>query len=202
MKTFLLMAALFAFPAFALDAGSVDVVLDSPDAGLVVDAGVVDTAPMAPIVVSLPDGGVGDLSAPTMVKTVFTAVKTGNWWVAAAALLVLVVGLLRSMGKKFHAWLPDNNILDKPLFFLFDTKVGAWLLNWLTAIAGGVGTAIAAGVQPDFSIWKSVVMVSTTGSMLVELYKDIMEWIKSAQEKKAAAKAAAVPPPPAVPPVA
>ena len=202
MKPFLLIAALFAFPAFALDAGSVDVVLDLPDAGLVVDAGVVDTAPMAPIVVSLPDGGVGDLSAPTMVKTVFTAVKTGNWWVAASAFLVLIVGLLRSLGKKFHAWLPDNNILDKPLWFLFDTKVGGWLLNWLTAIAGGVGTALAAGIQPDFSIWKSVLMVSTTGSMLVELYKDIAAWIKEGQAKKAAAKAAAVPPPPAVPPVA
>lgn len=202
LRSIVLLAALFAFPAFALDAGSMDIILDSPDAGLVVDAGVVDTAPMAPITVSLPDGGVGDLSPTTMVVTVFTAVKTGNWWVAAAAFLVLVVGVLRSMGKKFHAWLPDNNILDKPLWFLFDTKVGGWLLNWLTAIAGGVGTAMAAGIQPDFSIWKSVLMVSTTGTMLVELYKDIVEWIKTANEKKAAAKAAAVTPPPAVPPVA
>lgn len=201
-RSIVLLAALFAFPASAVDAGSVEVVLDSPDAGLVVDAGVVDSAPMAPITVSLPDGGVGDLSAPTMVKTVFTAVKTGNWWVAASAFLVLIVGLLRSLGKKFHAWLPDNNVLDKPLWFIFDTKVGGWLLNWLTAIAGGVGTALAAGIQPDLSIWKSVLMVSTTGSMLVELYKDIAEWIKEGQAKKAAAKAAAVPPPPAVPPVA
>lgn len=183
MKTFLLLAALLAVPAFAQDAGAA---LDL-DAGVVNNAGVgVADAPMKPLMIAQPDGGMEEAVPAELVKTVFTAVKTGNWWLAASAFLVLIVGLLRSLGKKFHEWLPDDNILDKPLFFIFDTKIGAWILNWLTAIAGGVGVALAAGVQPDFSLWKSVLMVSTTGTMLVELYKDIAEWWKGFQEKKAA----------------
>lgn len=163
----------------------------------VIDGGVVtvDTAPMPAMTFASPDGGVVDLSAPVLVKTIFDGVKTGNWWLVASAFLVLVVGLIRAFGKKFHDWLPDDNVLDKPLFFIFDTKVGAWILNWLTAIAGGVGMALASGIAPDWSLWKSVLMVSTSASMLVELYKDIAEWWKARQAKvaeEAAAKAAVV----------
>jgi len=189
MKTFLLAAALFALPAFALDGGSVDVVLD------VVDAGAVVAPAVSPVLGQVVDAGV-PFEAPAatdLVKTIFTGVKTGNWWLVAGAFLVLVVSILRSSGKKFHEWLPDNNILDKPLFFLFDTRVGGWILNWLTAMAGGIGTALVAGVTVDFSLWKSVVMVSTSASAIFELYSDIMAWVKTktAAKKEAAAKAAA-----------
>ena len=185
MKTFLLIAALLAVPAFAQeDAG----VFDGGDGTTVLGA------PTPALVFASPDGGVADLSAPVLVKTIFVSVKEGKWWVAASAFLVLIVGLFRVFGKKFHAWLPDKNILDKPLWFLFDTKVGAWLLNWLTAIAGGVGTALAAGIEPDFPLWKSVLMVSTTGTMIVELYKDIAEWVKAIRAKKDATQAPVIPP--------
>ena len=188
MKWITLAVALLAAPAFA-------------DAG-VEDAGVAAVMVMPPVaVVASPDGGVAvapDVAAAaSLVKTVFTGVKSGNWWLAAGAFLVLVVSLLRTSGKKFHEWLPDDNILDKPLLFLYDTKIGGWILNWLTATAGGIGTAMAAGVPVDGSLWKSVVMVSTSASALFELYSDIMAWWKA----RAAKKAAAVPPPPAVAPV-
>jgi hypothetical protein len=174
MKSTVLAAFLLSASAFAQDAGL------TADSGLSQDAGEVSITMSSPII-SLPDGGVKlDVQAEvSMVKTVFTAVKTGNWWLAAGAFLVLVVSLLRTAGKKFHEWLPDNNILDKPLIFIYDTKVGGWILNWLTATAGGLGTAMMAGVAIDFSLWKSVVMVSTSASALFELYSDIMEWWKN-----------------------
>ncbi len=188
-RLLLLSLALFAAPTFAQD-------VDGGDGTTVVGA------PTPALVFASPDGGVADLSAPVLVKAMFTGVKEGNWWLVASAFLVLVVGLIRAFGKKFHDWLPDENVLDKPLWFIFDTKVGAWILNWLTAIAGGVGMALASGIAPDWTLWKSVLMVSTSASMLVELYKDIAEWIKMRQVKKAeeaAAKAAVVAPPPAAP---
>jgi hypothetical protein len=202
MRT-LLLVVLFSLPAFA-DAGT-----DVPDAGVLEVAVVPATAPSTAVVV---DGGVLEVIpadpavAASMVKTVFVGVKEGNWWLVAAALLLLVVGFLRGIGRKFHDWLPDNNIMDKPLIFFYDTKVGGWILNWLTATAGGVGTAMAAGVSVDWSLWKSVLMVSTSASALFELYKDIKEWVvaKMAAKKKAAeeeaAKKAAVTGAPAEPP--
>jgi hypothetical protein len=202
MRT-LLLVVLFSLPAFA-DAGT-----DVPDAGVPEVAVVPATAPSTAVVV---DGGVLEVIpadpavAASMVKTVFVGVKEGNWWLVAAALLLLVVGFLRGIGRKFHDWLPDNNIMDKPLIFFYDTKVGGWILNWLTATAGGVGTAMAAGVSVDWSLWKSVLMVSTSASALFELYKDIKEWVvaKMAAKKKAAeeeaAKKAAVTGAPAEPP--
>lgn len=144
------------------------------------DAGAVAITVSDPVV-TIPDGGVKlDIPAEmNMVKVVFTSVKEGNWWLAAGALLMVVVSLLRTSGKKFHEWLPDNNILDKPLIFLYDTKIGGWVLNWLTALAGGIGTAMAAGVTVDMSLWKSVVMVSTSGTALFELWDDLVTWWKN-----------------------
>lgn len=193
---------LLSTPALAEDAGATDagtptitmsevVIKGSVDAGVpeVVDAGVPVAIPADPA------------AAVSMVKTIFVAVKEGNWWLAASALLVLVVGLLRTLGKKFHEWLPDNNILDKPLIFLYDTKVGGWLLNWLTALAGGVGTAMAAGVHVDWSLWKSVLMISTSASAVLELVKDITAWVKT-KFKKADPPAPAPAPAPTEPPKA
>lgn len=197
MRWFVLAVALFAgVPAFAQDAG---VVLD--------DAGITAVVPATPATTPsvVIDGGTVDVlpttpaAAVSTVKIVFTAVKDGNWWLAAAGILLLIVGLLRTLGRKFHDWLPDNNIMDKPLIFLYDTKIGGWLLNWLTATAGGVGTAIAAGVAVDWSVWKSVLIVSTSGTALFELYQDIKEWWVARQ---AAKKAAATPTPAVEPPKA
>jgi len=183
IRSFVLVAVLLSAPALA-DAGTVV----SEDAGVVA----VVAIPAVAIEASV-DAGV-PMPVPTeLVKTIFTGVKTGNWWLVAGAFLVLVVSVLRTSGKKFHEWLPDNNILDKPLIFIYDTKIGGWVLNWFTAMAGGIGMAMAAGMPVDFSLWKSVVMVSTSASALFELYSDIMAWVKtrSAAKKEAAAKVTA-----------
>jgi uncharacterized membrane protein YbaN (DUF454 family) len=195
MKTLALVVALLATSAFAdvdasvalVDAGSPVVVIapiNVPMEALSLDAGV---------------GGPVDMAGSTdLIKTVFVGVKTGNWWLAASAFLVLVVSLLRTAGKKFHDWLPDNNILDKPLWFFFDTRVGGWVLNWLTAIAGGLGTALAAGMVVDFSLWKSVLMVSTSATALFQLWSDVMDWWK--KRKAAPAPVPAPAPAPVEPP--
>ena len=194
IRAFVLVVALASVSAFA-DAGV-------ENAGVDVDAGVAVVAPVVPMASLAIDAGTVDVpieveASVSMVKTVFTAVKTGDWWLAAGAFLVLVVSLLRTAGKKFHEWLPDDNILDKPLIFLYDTKIGGWVLNWLTALAGGIGTAMAAGVPVDMSLWKSVLMVSTSASALFELWKDVSEWWAS---RKKAEPAPAPVAPPAEPP--
>ena len=139
-----------------------------------------------------------------IVRAIYVAVKSGNWWLAGTALLILVVGLLRKLGKPAHKWLMQFGsgpwfYVNKIFWFFFDTKVGAWVMNWMTAVAGGLGTAWAAGSVIDHSIVKSVVIVSTSGTMLIELYKDIKEWWVSYKTRKAteaAAAAAALPKPP------
>lgn len=140
-------------------------------------------------------------SEAAIVREVFLAVKSGNWWLAASAFLILVVGLLRKYGKKVHEFLDDNNPLDKWFFHpIFDTKIGGWVLNWLTAIAGGLGTAWAAGSKIDGSLMQSVLLVSTSATVLIELWDDVKEWWDARKAKKAAdavAAAAALPKPPA-----
>jgi hypothetical protein len=123
-------------------------------------------------------------------KVVFLIVKNGNWFGAAAALLVLVVSLLRLYGKKVHAFLSDKkSALDVPFKFLFETKPGGWLLNFATAVAGGMGTALLASEPITWALLKPIVEVSVTGSALWELLKDVWQWIQSK-------KAPAAPPSP------
>ncbi len=179
-------------PAFAdVDAG----VLDAGAA----DAGVAAAAPAPSPVVATADAPKADDATPPsldsplpFLKIVFLNVKNGNWWGAAAALLVLLVSLLRLYGKKLHEWLPDNLIWDKPLWFLFDTKPGGWLVNLLTAVAGGIGTAQLAGEPVTWALVKPILTVAVTGAALWEMLKDLFEWAKA----KGAAKAEAIPAPP------
>lgn len=125
------------------------------------------------------------LDDPTaFARVAFQAVRDGDWWAAASALLVLVVSLLRVYGRRLYDWIPDESPFDKPLWFLFDTKAGGYLLNVLTAVAGGVGTALLAGEPVTWALLKPIVMVSTTATALWEIAKDV--W--------ALARAKAVPP--------
>ena len=193
LRILALTVVLFSGPLMALDAG-----VDSGSVGVPY---ITATDRVSYITVSEPvitlDGGIQATipDSASLVKTVFTGVKTGNWWLVAGAFLVLVVSLLRSFGKKFHDWLPDNNILDKPLIFIYDTKIGGWVLNWLTALSGGIGFALAAGLPVDFSLWKSVVMVSTSGTALFELWDDLMNWWKERKKEVPAPTPAPMPPP-------
>ncbi len=109
-------------------------------------------------------------------KLIFTGVTTGNWFMAAAALLVLVVGLLRLYGKKLHDALPDNLIWDVPLAFLFDTRPGGWVLGLLTALGGGAASALLAGQPVTWALLKPIFGVWLSGAALLELGKDVLTW--------------------------
>jgi hypothetical protein len=122
-------------------------------------------------------------------KAFYIACKDGNWTLAAALLLFVLVGAVRMFGKKVHALIPDTNPLDIPFAFLFDTKIGGWVLNWATAIGGCLSMAYMAGMPVDGAAWKTALLASTGGTMLIELKDDVMEWWKARQEKLAAVPA-------------
>lgn len=117
-------------------------------------------------------------------KDFYVAAKEGNWAAAMMFLLFVVVGFLRTLGKKIHSWLPDNSVFDKPLIFMYDTKLGGWLLNWLTAIGGCLVTAHLAGMPVDFHAWRTALIASTGGTALIELKDDIMEWLNKRTVKQ------------------
>jgi len=209
MKKFILCCALLGSSAAFADAGTVDAgVVTVELVSVSVDAGSAD-AGVALIVPSLDE-------PLTSAKGFYKAVKTGNGWLAAMFMLFFLVGAIRIVGKRIHAMIPDDTkqFALKPieafLRFVFDTKIGGWLLNWLSAVGGCLSTAAMAGLPVDAASWKVAVLASTGGTALIELKDDVMEWWdarNAAAEAERAAKVAVVapvvlvPPPPAIPPV-
>lgn len=124
-----------------------------------------------------------DYNLHATARVIYSAVSEGDWWTAASAFLVLVVAMVRSYGKKVHELIPDSWWIDNVFWFILDTKPGGWLLNVLTTIAGGLGTAIMAGEAVTWALVKPVLMVSLTGASMWGLLKDIMDW---REERKAA----------------
>jgi hypothetical protein len=195
MKTALILAAVlvaglspFAFaqpmPAPAPTASPGDLSLAEP--------GTVVVLPADPLAVPGAAAAAPSLENPvSFVKLVFTSVKSGNWWAAASALLVLVVSLLRTYGKKLHELIPDASLWDKPFWFVFDTKPGGWLLNIATAVAGGCGTALMAGEPVNWTLVKPILTVAVTGAALWEMGKDILEWFQARKSPPAAPSAPA-----------
>jgi len=162
-----------------IDAGIVTVLLEEVDAGVMVDAGI----PAAPVI------NPATLDNPMVfVKVIVDSVKAGDWVAAAAALLVLLVALLKVFGKRLHDFIPDSSPLDKPLWFLLDTKPGGWLMNFLTSTGAGVGLSLIAGEKITWALLKPILSVSLTAAALWGLVKDISDWVKSAKEKKAEPK--------------
>ena len=235
MKTFILCLSLLAAPTMASEAGVPDagpvitvteiVIVGSADAGVSVsiDAGVNVVTTTVTVVPSLD-------SPLSSAKGFYQAIRTGNGWMAAMFLLFFVVGLIRVVGKRIHDMISDTvtnpvlKLLQKFLRFIFDTKIGGWLLNWMSAVGGCLTTAAVAGAPVDAASWKIAVMASTGGTALIELKDDVLEWwdartarikaelaAKLAEAEKAAAAAASSTPtppmtpaattPPAVPPV-
>jgi hypothetical protein len=174
------------------------------------DAGVVATAADAGVVATAADAGVPSvvpsLDAPlSSVKGFYDAVKAGNGWLAAMFLLFFLVGFLRVAGKKLHSWIPDDTSspllkpVEKLLRFVFDTKLGGWLLNWASAVGGCLSVAAMAGAPVDAAAWKVAILASTGGTALIELKDDVMEWWTA---RLAKAAALAKPPDVVAPPVA
>lgn len=218
MKSFILCSALlWSSLVFADNPGAVVLDAGAPAVAVVIDAGSVD------VVLEAPDAGVlpelPSLEAPlTSAKGFYKAVKTGNGWLAAMFMLFFLVGFVRIVGKRIHAMIPDdtkNKFLipvERVLYFIFDTKIGGWVLNWLSAIGGCLSASAMAGAPVDAAAWKVAILASTGGTALIELKDDVMEWWDLQNAKKLAEREAAkaapaaptvvlVPPPPdAAPP--
>lgn len=115
-------------------------------------------------------------------KGFYVAAKEGKWALAAMFMLFAFVGFIRFAGKKAHDLIPDDtaNPVLKPveaiLRFIFDTKLGGWALNWLSSISGCLAMAYLAGMPVDSHAWRTAVMASTGGTMLIELVDDVKEW--------------------------
>lgn len=215
MRSIFLALVLLSFPAAAFSDAGFDAGRDAGiDAGF--DGGVVDAG--EPVKVELTgtvvvmgdaghpesedagfilteDGGVVFVQAALdhpldSMQNFYVSAKEGKWWVAAMFMLLAVVGFFRVAGKKLHDWIPDDSAWDKPLFFIYETKVGGWLLNWLTAISGALFFAHQAGIPVDAGTWKTAFLASTGSTAIVELWQDISEWLKKRKEKKAAEAAA------------
>lgn len=231
MKNFIFcLALLVSTAAFAEDAGELVTTPGAPSAGIVIDAGTVTIEmPELPVSGSVAvDAGVAPIIPAwdeplESMKGFVHAVKTGNGWLIAMFLLFFLVGFIRIVGKRVHAMIPDDTAhwflkpVEKVFFFIFDTKIGGWSLNWLSAVGGCLSTAALAGVPVDADAWKVALMASTGGTTLIELKDDVMEWwdariaAKAAAAAEEAAKKAAVvtpvapaeaeTPPPAIPPV-
>ena len=116
------------------------------------------------------------LDDPTVfLKIILDAVEHKNWGVVAAAMLVMCIAAFRAFGKKIHEFIPDAHWADKPFFFLYDTKLGGWILNTVTAAAGGFGTALLAGATIDFELVRTVLGVSLSAAGIWGAVKDAME---------------------------
>jgi hypothetical protein len=206
MKWFILFCALAASSASyaqALDK-VVSVQVSVADAGMATVSGILQDGGTL-IEVDVGDAGVvlmPSLDSPiTSARGFYLAVRTGDGWLAGVFILFFFVGTLRIVGKWAHGSIPDDtkNWFLKPvervLFFFFDTKVGGWLLNWLSAIGGCLTTAMAAGMAVDATAWQVAVMSSTGATALIELKDDLVEWWqrkKAEAEVERAAKAAVV----------
>lgn len=118
------------------------------------------------------------------------AVQHRAWGTVAAAVLVLLVALLRAFGKRLHEFIPDESPFDKPLFFLYDTKPGGWLLNTLTSLAGGFGVALLANQPVTLELAGTVATVSFTAAGIWGLVKDLLDWWSKRKPSEAPAQAA------------
>lgn len=134
----------------------------------------------------------GALDDPTVyLNIIFDAVKNKSWGAVAAAVLVMFVALFRTFGKKLHDMIPDTSPLDKPFYFLLETKVGGWILNTVTAMAAGFGGALLAHQTIDFALVRTVVGVSLSAAGIWGAAKDLMDHYGKATPPDAAAAAAA-----------
>jgi len=118
--------------------------------------------------------------------------KAGMWLSGVVALIVAVVFTIRLFGKKAHDAIPDDSILDKPFWFLFDTKPGGILLNALTACGVVLAPLMVAGQVLTPTLVGVTLAASIGASQVWGWAKDVYEWWKSRKPPTDAPKAAGV----------
>lgn len=132
----------------------------------------------------------GDPDPLVFLKLLYNSIHAGQWPEVGAVILIVIVAGLRKYGAALHEKIPDTNPLDAVFFFFLETAFGCWLLNILTAIAGGIGSALLVGQPLTFALAKSVLAVSLTGAALYQGAKDFLTWRRVATEKAEAEKQA------------
>lgn len=164
MKTLAFLAALAVLqPALAVAQD-----LDDARAGTVAPS-----SSSSPALESLDNPGV-------FLKGFWKSVRGGNYFEAAALLVVFALALLHVFGKRIHDALPDEHWADRPLFFLFDTKPGGVLKLALTTAGAGVGGAYLVGEPITPELVKPILGVAFASSTIWGWVKDFIEWEGSA----------------------
>lgn len=100
-----------------------------------------------------------DFSA--LAKGALAALARGDYFTFAILGGIIVIGAIQFGGRKLHDLIPDTSPLDKPFWFLFETSVGAWVLNAFSTaattvamawIAGGMGVLTFALIKPALGV--------------------------------------------------
>lgn len=140
----------------------------------------------------------------------YKSVRAGNYFEAAALLVIAFVAFLQWGGAKLHEKLPDElppnptisdrawGALERFLWFWFDTKPGKILKLCLTAASAGVGGAWVLGEPITPELVKPIMLTTFTASTLFGWAKDFMEWRDRKRAETAIAKGGVVvvvPPP-------
>lgn len=112
------------------------------------------------------------------------AFRAGEYFAAAIALIVALTFALRLFGKKLHDFIPDDSPLDKPLFFVFDTKPGGIMLNAFTASGLVLTPALLGGVKMTPVLAGATLLAGVGASQLWGWVKDLLAWWRA---RKAAA---------------
>lgn len=115
----------------------------------------------------------------SLARAIHVAIRDGHWATVAALALVVVVGAIRTYGRKVMELLPDWNKLHKVLSFFFETKPGGWLLNVLTTLAGSLTTSIFSGEPITVKMFVAAIQVALSGAAVWGAVKDLAEWRES-----------------------
>ena len=175
VATFLLLNAA---PAFAQDTPEPEApAAAEPAAEAMTDAGV---TPAVPAVTEAPEASEEKPeSIPTDADPVDTAeemvqaVKDGKWLPAGMLLLILCTWLLRKVAGEF----------DKLSFF--ESRLGGYVLVFVSATAGSIAASMGAGMEPDLKLFTIAVTVGFAAIGGWETLKDVLGKKDEPEEEEA-----------------
>jgi hypothetical protein len=120
------------------------------------------------------------------------ALGAGEFFAAAIAAIIALVFAVRIFGKKVHDFIPDDSVLDKPFFFLFDTKPGGVILNALVTSGVVLAPALLSGAKMTPVLAGSTLLAGVGASAIWGWLKDLIGWWKARKPDPAPAQAAGV----------
>ncbi len=114
-------------------------------------------------------------------RIAFHAVRDGQWFGAAAAALVALVVGLRVFGRKLHELIPDDHPADRVLWFLLESKLGMWVVTWLSAISSGLTLALLSDGPGaiNLALVIATLKVATPGALIWTGLELAWDWWKA-----------------------